>query len=78
MAYKLVGVQYKETEFEGKKYPKYICHVLDSHSYPNTEGNLTHVYDVPARILPDDFDFSVSKSYDFVIDEGKVVGVFEE
>lgn len=74
---KLVGIKYKETEFEGKKYPKYECHLLDNRRLPQMTGATCVVYDVPLRVLEDDFTFVINGEYDFVFDDGKVIAVFD-
>ena len=74
---KLVGIKYKETEFEGKKYPKYECHLVDNRRLPGMTGATVLVYDVRPSILDDNFGFVIGGEYDFVIDEGKVIAVFE-
>lgn len=74
---KLVGIKYKETEFEGKKYPKYECHLIDNRRLPGMTGATVLVYDVKTSVLEDDFAFVIGGEYDFVIDEGKVIAVFE-
>ena len=74
---KLVGIKYKETEFEGKKYPKYECHLVDNRRLPGMTGSSVFVYDVKPSVLEEDFAFVIGGEYDFVIDEGKVVAVFD-
>ena len=74
---KLVGIKYKETEFEGKKYPKYECHLVDNRRLPGMTGATVLVYDVKPSILEENFAFVIGGEYDFVIDEGKVIAVFD-
>ncbi len=74
---KLVGIKYKETEFEGKKYPKYECHLVDNRRLPGMTGATVLVYDVKPSILEENFTFVIGGEYDFVIDEGKVIAVFD-
>lgn len=75
---KLVGVIYKETEFEGKKYPKYFCQCVDSRRFPGLTGERVHEYPVRASVLEKDFSFAVGGEYDFAFDDqGNVIGVFE-
>lgn len=73
---KLVGIKYKETEFDGKKFPKYECHFLDSRRLPGMTGSTCLVYDIKLKVLEDDFEFVVGGDYDIVIDEGQVIAVF--
>ena len=74
---KLVGIKYKETEFDGKKYPKYECHLVDNRRLPGMTGSSVFVYDVKPSVLEEEFAFAIGGEYDFVIDEGKVVAVFD-
>lgn len=73
---KLVGIKYKETEFEGKKYPKYECHFLENRRLPGMTGATCIVHDIRTSVLEDDFEFIVGGDYDVIIDDGKVIAVF--
>lgn len=75
---KLVGIKYKEWKSDdGKTYPKYECHLVDNRRLPGMTGATVLVYDVRPAILDDNFGFVIGGEYDFVIDEGKVIAVFE-
>lgn len=74
----LIGIIYKETEFEGKRYGKYFCQCVDSRRFPGLTGKRVHVYEVKPNALEKDFEFKIDSEYDFAFDdEGKVIGVFE-
>lgn len=73
----LVGIKYKETEFEGKKYPKYECHCVDHRKFPGMTGSTVVVYEVRCSVLEDDFEFVLGGDYDFVCEDGKVIAVFD-
>lgn len=72
----LVGIKYKETEFEGKKYPKYECHFLEKRRLPGMTGSTCVVHDIRTSVLEDDFEFIIGGDYDIIVDEGKVIAVF--
>ena len=75
---KLIGIIYKEAEFEGKKFPKYLCQCVDNRRFPGLTGSRVHEYEVKPAVLEKDFEFSIDAEYDFAFDDdGKVIGVFE-
>ena len=75
---KLVGIIYKETEFEGKKYGKYLCQLVDERRFPGLVGSRVHEYVVKPSALEKDFEFAVNGEYDFAFDDqGNIIGVFQ-
>lgn len=75
---KLVGIKYKEWKNDqGIVFPKYECHLVDNRRLPGMTGASVFVYDVSPKILEEDFAFVIGGEYDFVMDEGKVVAVFD-
>lgn len=76
---KLVGIRYKETEFEGKRYAKYECHFTDERKLPGLEGIRVQQIDIRPAMLDENFEFVVGNEYEVERDEkGKVIAVWEE